>query len=157
MSSKTQPKPGLKGMWHTVWEALTAPFVAVVTGRYKGIPVTRNPIAWIPSIVVGILMIPFILVLYPLILVAGGVLFFFSGPSRTKDNLPAFLDLLEECENTHMSDSGLDFGHWRELASSGQLHEAAREFLSEATSRRLAMPPGHWRFLRKLVKLNDGK
>jgi hypothetical protein len=56
-------------MWKSVWLTISVPFSAVLTGRVLGVPVTRNPLHWLSLLVVGLLLIPFIIVIYPAILI----------------------------------------------------------------------------------------
>ncbi len=52
-------------MWKTIWRALTSPIVAVLTGRYEGHIVTRNPFRWLGMFAYGLFLIPFTLFVYP--------------------------------------------------------------------------------------------
>ena len=47
---------------------LSTPVIAMITGRYRGHRVSRNPFEWLGTILFGILLIPFILLVYPVIL-----------------------------------------------------------------------------------------
>jgi len=45
--------------------ALTVPFAAVFTGRCGSHAVSRNPLHWVGLFLYGLLLIPFILIVYP--------------------------------------------------------------------------------------------
>ena len=53
-------------MWKSIWTALTLPIVAVLTGRYEGHIVTRNPFRWLGTFAYGLFLIPFTLFVYPI-------------------------------------------------------------------------------------------
>jgi len=48
--------------------ALSTPVRAVVTGRYGSYKVSRNPFSWLGLLAFGILLIPFTLFVYPVII-----------------------------------------------------------------------------------------
>ena len=53
-------------MWKSVWMCLSIPVQAVCTGKYNGMPVSRNPFQWLGMLFWGILLIPFTIFVYPL-------------------------------------------------------------------------------------------
>ena len=56
-------------VWKSVWLLISAPFTAIFMGRLFGVPVTRNPLRWLALLIIGLLLIPFIFLVYPAILI----------------------------------------------------------------------------------------
>jgi hypothetical protein len=58
-------------MWRAIWDLVKAPFSAIFTGRYMGHPVeSRNPLRWVSMWGWAILACAFVLLIYPVLLVA---------------------------------------------------------------------------------------
>lgn len=58
-------------IWRSIWDLAKAPFAAVFTGRYMGYPVeSRNPLRWISIWGWALLAVAFMLLVYPIVLVA---------------------------------------------------------------------------------------
>ena len=53
-------------MWKSIWTLITAPLLAIMTGKYFGFRVPRNPIEWLPLTLFSLLMIPVIIIGYPI-------------------------------------------------------------------------------------------
>ena len=59
----------MQTMWKSVWLALSVPFCAVFTGRVFGYSASRNPFRWLSMLMTGLLLIPFTILVYPVLLV----------------------------------------------------------------------------------------
>ena len=55
-------------MWKTIWKCFKMPIVAVVTGKYQGHLVSRNPFSWLGMMLWGIVLIPYTILVYPFVL-----------------------------------------------------------------------------------------
>ncbi len=125
------------------------------TGEINGFPVSRNPIAWIPFFFWVVILIPIVIVLMPLAVIANLLGLALSRPTKNRDNQAHFIQLLDECEHVHMTDSGINFQHWKGMAEMGEYVKAAEGFLVEAKSKKQGMPHSYWVYLRRLSKFSE--
>jgi hypothetical protein len=54
-------------LWRSVWDLIRMPVVAVATGKVYGVAASRNPLHWISLWLYAVILIPLILVIYPLV------------------------------------------------------------------------------------------
>lgn len=56
-------------MIRTIWMCLSAPFISIYKGKYLGHKASRNPFSWVGLFVMGLLLIPFAIIVYPILMV----------------------------------------------------------------------------------------
>jgi len=142
-------------MMQTIIKPFRAVFRFFKTGTIDGYPVSRNPLAWIPAILVTLILIPVFIVVLPVALIANLIGLAFSRPRKNRDNQADLIDLIEECEQVHMSGSEVNFQHWKDMARQGNYVQAAQGFMAEAESKKQGMPHGYWVYLRRLSKYSE--
>jgi len=73
-------------------------------------------------------------------------------PFKKRNYLKEFQHLLNRCESNRQINQKINLSHWRTLAESGNLFEAAQGFQSEAQLKEILLPSGYWIIVHRIIR-----
>lgn len=97
-------------MWKTIWQRFSLPVIAVITGKYQGNKVPRNPFKWLNIWLYGLILIPFTVFIHPFLMLWNWITFLLiSKYSNKAEVLEGGIQLLTGRGKI------LDFYSWEEI------------------------------------------